>query len=103
RAGIRSGDWIVAVDGEDVVGQPLDKVVKRMRGAAGTKLKIGVLRETKGASKRAPAPVDASDAGVSEAGAPERSGQTLTFELTREVIHVAAVTSKLLDGNVAYF
>jgi carboxyl-terminal processing protease len=48
RAGIKSGDQIVGVDGEDVIGQPLDKVVKRMRGAAGTKVKITMLREAKG-------------------------------------------------------
>lgn len=89
RAGVKSGDQIVAVDGEDVVGQSLEKVVKRMRGGAGTKVKITMLRELK-------------DAEHTDAGG-DRTGQTLTFELTREVIHVSAVTQKLLDGNVAYF
>jgi len=123
KAGIKSGDQIVGVDGEDVLGQPLDKVVKRMRGAAGTKVKITMLREVKGASSRrggsadggAPPPAkpsakeekelkdEALDAGASpDAAAPERNGQTLTFELTREVIHVSAVLHKLLDGNVGY-
>ena len=106
RAGIKSGDQIVGVDGEDVLGQPLDKVVKRMRGAAGTKVKITVLREVKGAKTKEKASRDgkepkeeAADAG---AAPPERTGQTLTFELTREVIHVSAVLHKLLDGNVGY-
>jgi carboxyl-terminal processing protease len=107
RAGIKSGDQIVAVDGEDVLGQPLEKVVKRMRGAAGTKVKVTVLREVKGAkpkdkeSKQGKA--EAADAGAaSNPAPPERTGQTLTFELTREVIHVSAVLHKLLDGNVGY-
>lgn len=127
RAGIKSGDQIIAIDGEDVVGQALDKVVKRMRGGAGTKVRITVHREhakrvvdanananANGATKErvgdagACAGSDCSDAGAgaAEGGAPAKaaqSGQTLTFEVTREVIHVAAVVAKLLDGNVAYF
>ncbi len=118
RAGVRSGDQIVAVDGEDVIGQPLDKVVKRMRGAAGTKVKITMLRESKsGASSKSKSDKDKekdkekekelkeenADAGAAaDAAPPERTGQTLTFELTREVIHVSAVLHKLLDGNVGY-
>lgn len=99
RAGMKSGDQIVAVDGEDVLGQPLDKVVKRMRGAAGTKVKVTVLRENAPNAKEAAK--EARDAGA-DAAAPEKTGQTLTFELTREVIHVSAVTHKLLEGNVGY-
>jgi carboxyl-terminal processing protease len=108
RAGIKSGDQIVGVDGEDVIGQPLDKVVKRMRGAAGTKVKITVLRDVKGAKpkdkeKDAKEPkAETGDGGAAGAPPPERTGQTLTFELTREVIHVSAVLHKLLDGNVGY-
>ena len=44
-----------------------------------------------------------ADAGAApDAAPPERQGTTLTFELTREVIHVSAVTYKLLDGDVGY-
>jgi carboxyl-terminal processing protease len=110
RAGIKSGDQIVAVDGEDVLGQPLEKVVKRMRGAAGTKVKITMLREAKGAKAKdkdakeaKELKEEAADAGAAgDAAPPERTGQTLTFELTREVIHVSAVLHKLLDANVGY-
>jgi carboxyl-terminal processing protease len=102
RAGIKSGDQIVGVDGEDVVGQPLDKVVKRMRGAPGSKVKLSILRETKknaNANAKETRERDESDAGPPAA---EKTGQTLTFELTREVIHVAAVLQRLLDGNIGY-
>jgi len=101
RAGVKSGDQIVAVDGEDVVGQPLDKVVKRMRGAPGTKVKVTILREVKGTkpSERRELQREALDAG---AAPPERIGQTLSFELVREIIHVSAVLHKLLEGNVGY-
>jgi carboxyl-terminal processing protease len=105
KAGVKSGDQIVAVDGEDVLGQPLDKVVKKMRGAPGTKIKITVLREVKGtkAADKRELQREAIDAGASpDAAPPERTGQTLSFELTREIIHVSAVLHKLLDGNVAY-
>lgn len=101
RAGLRSGDVIVAVDGDDVVGQPLEKVVKRMRGAPGSKVKVTVSRE----SGRGTAAAGQPDAGIApspDAGAAERTGQTLTFELVREVIKVSSVAYKLLDGNVAY-
>ena len=106
RAGIKSGDQIVAIDGEDILGQPMDKVVKRMRGSAGSRIKITVLREVRGkASQREEQELKAenADAGAAaDAAPPERQGTTLTFELTREVIHVSAVLYKLLDGNVGY-
>jgi carboxyl-terminal processing protease len=105
KAGVKSGDQIVAVDGEDVLGQPLDKVVKKMRGAPGTKVKITVLREVKGAkaADKRELQREAIDAGASpDAALPERTGQTLSFELTREIIRVSAVLHKLLDGNVGY-
>ncbi len=76
RAGVRSGDVIIGVDGDDVTGQPLDKVVKRMRGAPGTKIKLALRRE-----------------GVKE---------PVQIELTREIIKVSSVLYKLLDGGIAY-
>ena len=109
RAGIKSGDQILAVDGEDVITQPLDKVVKKMRGPAGTKVKITVHRESgrgtaaAGApdSGLAPSPAIPGDGGAPSSGG-ERTGQTLTFEVTREVIHVSSVNYKLLEGNIGY-
>lgn len=104
RAGIKSGDQIVAVDGDDVIGQPLDKVVKRMRGVPGTKVKITVHRESGRGTAAAGTPdsgiVPNADAGAGEKA--ERTGTTLTLEVTREIIHVSAVVSKLLDGSIGY-
>lgn len=103
RVGIKSGDQIIAVDGEDVMTQALDKVVKKMRGVPGTKVKITVHREIPKAKSNADGGVDKqekTDAGT--AGTSERSGTTLTFEVTREVIHVSSVNYKLLDGNIGY-
>ncbi|WP_394848371.1 S41 family peptidase [Pendulispora brunnea] len=76
RAGIRSGDRIVGIDGEQVLSSSLDTMIKRMRGKPGTHIKFTVRRE-----------------GVKE---------MLSFDLVREIIHVSSVTSKLLDGNIGY-
>jgi carboxyl-terminal processing protease len=74
RAGVLAGDRVVQVDGADVRGQALDKVIKRMRGAPGTRVKLTVLR----------------------------AGKPLTLELTRDIVKVKSVISRLLVGNVAY-
>lgn len=76
RAGMRSGDKIIKVDDESVEGASLDKVVLRMRGAPGTHVKVTVRR-----------------VGVRD---------PIVFDLVREVIKVASVTTKLLDEGVAY-
>jgi len=76
RAGIRSGDRIIGIDGEQILSSSLDTMIKRMRGKPGTHIKFTVRRE-----------------GVRDA---------IAFDLVREVIHVPSVSSKLLDGNIAY-
>jgi carboxyl-terminal processing protease len=76
KAGVKSGDRILAVDGRDATSESLDKVVRSMRGDPGTHVKLTVLH--KGAS------------------------QPVTFDLVREVIHVPSVASRLLAGDVAY-
>jgi len=76
RAGVQSGDLIVSVDGKDPTSEPLDKLVKRLRGAPGSHVKVGMRRT-----------------GVAD---------ILTFDLAREIIRVPSVASKLLSGRVAY-
>ncbi|MFO0677612.1 MAG: S41 family peptidase [Polyangiaceae bacterium] len=76
RAGVRSGDVVSRVDDVFVEGATLDSVVLKMRGKEGTHVKLTVRRE----------------------GAPT----PLSFDLTREVIHVASVVSKLLANDVLY-
>lgn len=76
KAGIKSGDKIVAVDGEDARVIGVDKMIRKMRGAAGTRVRLSI----------------------------HRDGQKdpLTFELVREIIKVASVTAKMLDLNIGY-
>lgn len=45
KAGILSQDWIVQVDGKDVVGQSLEQIVTQVRGPKGTTVKVGVIRK----------------------------------------------------------
>jgi carboxyl-terminal processing protease len=76
RAGIQSGDVIVGVDGKDPGAVPLDKLVKQLRGAAGSHVKVAYRKQG--------------------------AGEAIVVDLVREVIHVPSVASKLLVGNVAY-
>ena len=45
RAGIQSGDFIIEIDGESVIGMSLGDAVDRMRGKINTEIIITVLRE----------------------------------------------------------
>jgi carboxyl-terminal processing protease len=76
RAGIRSGDQILTVDGQPMRGERIDKLVTVLRGLPGTKVRLLVRR----------------------AGAPD----PLSFELERTTIHVKSVVGKRLAGDVAY-
>jgi carboxyl-terminal processing protease len=76
RAGIRSGDRIVAIDGAPVRGRPMQELVRRMRGKPGTRVVVSVSR-----------------------GSDEK---VLQYTLAREIIQVASVSAKLLDGAIAY-
>jgi len=43
KAGIRAGEIILRVDGEDISGMPIDQVVGRILGPAGTKVTLSIL------------------------------------------------------------
>jgi carboxyl-terminal processing protease len=45
RAGIKPGDFIVAIDGEPVMGLTLNDAVEKMRGAVNTTIKLTIRRE----------------------------------------------------------
>ena len=76
RAGIRSGDTIVAIDGVPVDPERLHKTIDRMRGRPGSNVKIAVHRETE--------------------------TEPLEFDIRRESIHVASVRSEILDPSYGY-
>lgn len=76
KAGIKAGDYIVAIDGKLVSEMSLQDAVDKMRGKAGSPVTLTVLRK----GEKTP----------------------LTFKLTREVIHIASVKSRMLDNNFGY-
>ncbi len=76
KAGLQAGDQVIAVDGLDVTSMLPEVVRQKVLGPSGTQVKLTVKREGQSA------PMD--------------------FEITRAVIVVPSVTSKMLDNNIAY-
>ncbi|MFZ1547775.1 MAG: S41 family peptidase [Candidatus Nitrotoga sp.] len=76
HAGIKSGDLIIKLDDMMVKSLTLNEAVKRMRGKPGSKIVLTVVR------KEAPKP--------------------LTFTLTRAIIKVKSVKSKLIEPGYAF-
>jgi len=76
RAGVRSGDKIIAVDNKPLRGMSIDKIVRLMRGPAQTEVHITVRRKGE--------------------------ADLLHFDLMREHIHVRSVEGKRMAGDVAY-
>ncbi len=77
RAGVKSGDLIVKLDDTAVKGMTLNDAVKRMRGKPNTQITLTIVR------KGDPKP--------------------LVLTLTRAVIKIESVKSKLLEPGYAYF
>lgn len=87
RAGLRSGDQIVAIDGRSARAMSIDEAVRRMRGEPGTRVRVRLRR-----------PADDDDASPdSERG----RSRYLDVELTREVIRVESVEGRLLPRSDA--
>jgi carboxyl-terminal processing protease len=76
KAGIKAGDYIVAIDGKLVSEMSLQDAVEKMRGKAGTQVILTILRK----GEKTP----------------------LTFKMNREIIRIASVKSKMLDNNFGY-
>ncbi|MBB4104141.1 S41 family peptidase [Allorhizobium borbori] len=76
KAGILAGDFISEIDGQSVRGLKLEDAVEKMRGAVNTPIKLTVIR--KGADK----PLD--------------------ITVTRDIIAVRAVKSRVEGGDVGY-
>ncbi len=76
RVGLKTNDKIIKVDNTDVVGWDTDKVVKIMKGEPGTKVKLTVIREA--------------------------TDEPLVFDITREMINIKYVKSKMLENKIGY-
>jgi carboxyl-terminal processing protease len=76
RAGVKAGDIVSKVDGQDTSGWTVEEAVSHIRGKKGTVVQITILREG--------------------------SATPLEFSLTRDTIRIPAIEWKMLDGKVAY-
>jgi len=76
KAGLKAGDYIVKVNNVQVQGKSLMDAVDLMRGPVGSSLEITVRRR-----------------GIKKA---------LIFNITREIIQVQSVKSKIIDNNIGY-
>ena len=76
RAGVRSGDILLEIDGRTVAGGALDEIIDRMRGFVGSTVRLTV----------------------------ERSGEPepLQFALERSEVHVRTVRAEPLPGRYGY-
>src|SRR3989304_6178692 len=73
KAGIRAGDIISKIEGEDTANMSLNEAVMKIRGKEGTKVKLTVLR-----------------------GSEEKD-----YEITREKISIESLKFELKEGNIA--
>ena len=76
KAGVKAGDYIVQINGEQVQGKTLMEAVNLMRGPVGTSIEITIRR--KGLKK------------------------AKVIKITREIIEVRSVVSKQIQNKVGY-
>ena len=76
KAGIKAGDYIVKINGEQVRGKTLMEAVNLMRGPVGTPIQITIRRKSLKKAK--------------------------IFKIVREIIEIKSVVSKLVDNKVGY-
>lgn len=75
-AGVKAGDVIVGVDGQDMQGSLLSDVAAKIRGREGTEVTIKVLRRS--------------------------TGETLEFTMERTTVVVESVSGRMMDEKIGY-
>ena len=74
EAGLKTGDIIINIDGEDCNGDDFDTITNKIKGKEGTKVKITILRDNK----------------------------EEVFEIERKHIEVEHIVSNVLENNIGY-
>lgn len=74
KAGIKSGDIVLKVDGENVDFKKIDEVIKNIKGKENTKVNLTV----------------------------QRKGEELSFDINRETIVTKSVSNEVMDNNIGY-
>jgi len=76
RAGLKSGDLVIEVEGVSLKDKSINDAVKLMRGEPGTKVSVKILRE------KEDAPLD--------------------FEMTRQIIVSKGIKTEIFNGEIGY-
>jgi len=76
KAGLKAGDIVKYVDDIDITGYNLEKAVHLMRGEAGTKIKLGIIRGN--------------------------STEVKYFEIVRDIIEINPVEYEIKENNIGY-
>ena len=76
KAGMLEGDVIIGVNGEDMRGELISEVAAKIRGKAGTKVTVEVLRKN--------------------------TGETLEMTMERAVVVMESVDSRMIRGGIGY-
>ena len=76
KAGVQAGDQIILIEKEPTKDLSIQEVVKKLRGKPGTKVKISVRREGE--------------------------EELLPFTITRRIIRIKSVRSRMLPEDIAY-
>ena len=74
EVGLKSGDIIINVDGEDCDGNDFETITDKIKGKSGTKVSIKILRDE----------------------------QELSFEIVRREVQIIRVSSKVINDNIGY-
>ena len=75
EAGLKPQDLIASINGTSTSGMSVDDAVTKIRGKAGTKVTLQIVRD---------------------------HSQTLNFTITRRTINAPSVTTKILPNNIGY-
>lgn len=76
RAGVKAGDYITHLDGEAIMGVPLNEAVDKMRGRVGTSIELTIRREN--------------------------SPEALKLVLTRDIIKIQSVKYDTFQNEIGY-
>ncbi len=76
RVGLKSGDKVIKVNGEDIVNKSLSEVVAKIKGEPGTKVRLTIIRE-----------------GISD---------YIEKDIIREIIKIKTVKSEIIDNEYGY-
>jgi len=79
RAGIRTGDKIIKVEGKDYFSDTMDEAVSLMRGEPNTDVQITIMRRNR-----------------------DETTETFDLNITREIIRLQSVKSDVIEDDIGY-